>query len=264
MNGSTELRAANSDVYARIWNSDITKRLLELESKGWKVPPAMKAHGIEATRVATIDDCGPYTLVKPGDQISPSGLYASDRDLFAFMIHPERQIDAGGGRSLFRGFFTWNSETGAKSFGVQTFLFDFVCFNHNVWGAEQVTEIRVRHIGQRVYDKLGDAFEIHVRRILDRSATDDEARIMRARQYIIAPTKDELLDKLFGMRSLAIPRKSLEAAYQIADEHSDAYGDPKSAWAMTQGLTEVSQQLHYVSDRVALDRAAGKVMEMSF
>lgn len=263
VNGSIELRAALSDSYTRVWNSEITSRLRDLGERGWRVPPAMPApiDGV-ATRIATEADCGAYTLVKPGDAISPSGLYSSDRDLFAFLIHPDRVVQAGGGRALFRGFFCWNSEVGDKSFGIQTFLFDYVCFNHNVWGAENLAEVRVRHVG-RAYDRSLDAFKVELRKYEDASVGDDELRIARARRYVIAQTKDEVLDTLFGRKQLGLSRTLLDAAYDAAAK-VDAYGDPRTAWGISQGLTEVSQLSAHADARVAIDRAAGKIVEMAF
>ena len=263
-NGGVQLRAATSEKYTRIWNSLITAKLGELAEYGWKVPPAMPApvSGV-GTRIATTEDCGEYTLVQPGQSISPSGLYASDRDMFAFMIHPDRVVDAGGGRKLFRGFFVRNSEVGDMAFALQCFLFDFVCFNHNVWGAEQVTEMRVRHIGHAV-DSMQYGFQVELRKYLDRAASEDELQIAQARRFIIAATPEAVIDKLFSIRTLGVPRKTLELAQARAIENSDAYGDPKSAWGMAQGLTEVSQGASYTSERVNLDRAAGRIVEMSF
>lgn len=265
VNGAMELRAANSESYGRIWNEEIASRLLALESQGWKVPPAMPApvDGVQ-TRIATADDCGEYTLVQPGQAISPSGLYASDRDMFAFLIHPDRVINAGGGRSLFRGFFCWNSEVGDKSFGIQTFLFDYICYNHNVWGAEQITEVRLRHVGQAVTGRMERAFQVEVSKFMDASAIDAEHRIKNARLFRLGGTKDEVLDSLFSMKAIGLPRKTLTAGYEAAEARVEAYGDPRCAWAMSQGLTEVSQASRYASERVAVDRAAGRVMELSF
>ena len=44
-----------------------------------------------------------------------------------------------------RGFFVWNSEVGKKTLGAGFFLFDYVCCNRIIWGADQYTEVRIRH-----------------------------------------------------------------------------------------------------------------------
>jgi hypothetical protein len=262
-NGALELRAAVTEAYERIWNADITGRLRDLGNQGWKVPPAMKApiDGI-ATRRATEADCGEYTLVKAGDVISPSGLYASDRDLFAFMIHPERVVRSGN-RQLFRGFFVWNSEVGDKSFGISTFLFDYVCFNHNVWGSERLADLRIRHVGDASV-RWTNEVTVELKKYAEQSASDDEARIVACRNYKIAGTKAEVIDKLFGSKALGLSRNLIESAYSVAEANTDAYGDSNSAWAIGNGLTEVSQKQPYAEARVRVDRAAGKVYNMAF
>ena len=40
--------------------------------------------------------------------------------------------------------------------------------------------------------------------------------------------------------------------------------DPRTAWGMAQGATRLSQQEINADHRVALDRAAGKVLEVAF
>ena len=77
-------------------------------------------------------------------------LYASDRDMFVFLADEDRRIEIPNRRdgkpgSLARGFFVWNSKVGNTTLGAGFFLFDYVCSNRYVWGADQYTEIRIRH-----------------------------------------------------------------------------------------------------------------------
>ena len=53
-------------------------------------------------------------------------LYASDRDVFLFLVDDLNPIEAGllpdGSPDLyFRGFYCWNSEVGAKTLGIASF-----------------------------------------------------------------------------------------------------------------------------------------------
>ena len=120
--------------YDRIWNVDITKRLFRMQDMGWMVPPARPAFPNQpGSRPATEADCikqpGFWGEVKPGDIIAPAGLYASDRDMFAFFVNPQRELRAGGSQ-LFRGVFISNSEVGDKSFRITKFLMNAICGNH--------------------------------------------------------------------------------------------------------------------------------------
>jgi Domain of unknown function (DUF932) len=77
-------------------------------------------------------------------------LYASDRDMFVFLADEENRIElpnrrAGRMGSFARGFFVGNSEVGKSSLFAGFFLFDYVCCNRIIWGADQYTEVRIRH-----------------------------------------------------------------------------------------------------------------------
>lgn len=237
--GELTARAILSEQYTRIWNCDVTQRLVELEQRGpWQPAPA----AFDGSR----------------------GLYLGDRDMFGFMVDNNRRIfetDKGGGLS--RGFFCWNSEVGAASFGVMTFLYEYVCGNHRVWGTSDVREIRIRHVGaadQTAFHKLA----VELRRYAESSAADDEAKVIAARNYQIAATKDEVLDTVFGLRIPQLSMKTIEAGYDLAEQRVDWYGSPRTAWGLAGGITEIARDLPNASERVALDRAATKIMEIAF
>lgn len=236
-NGGLTLQAATSTKYTRIWNDDITRRLLRLPRE-WQPAPA----AFDGSR----------------------GLYASDHDLFAFMVDNDRRIferDANGG--LGRGFFVTNSMVGAASFAVTTFMFEYVCGNHRVWGASGVQELRIRHIGnadERAFAELS----VELTRYADASAADDEAKVSVMRRTLLGATKDEVLDKVFGLRIPDLSRRLIGEAYDKAVERVDWYGAPNSVWGLTGGLTEIARDLPHADERVKLDRAAGKVMAITF
>jgi hypothetical protein len=109
----TTLRAATSLTYGRIWDSEV----IEMVEK-----------------IVQYTD-GRFFNPKEWSG-TPSGLYASDRDVFLFLIDGGSLVDGGSERDqLYRGFFTWNSEVGSATFGLTTFLFRAVCGNHLIWGA---------------------------------------------------------------------------------------------------------------------------------
>src|SRR6185436_12730248 len=193
----------------RIWNRDLTERLRELPETGWRVPPARPAQGDDPqARPATASDIlddrkgGGGLSINLGDMIAPAGLYASDRDMFGLMM----------------------------------FLYAHVCGNHIVWGAADVREVRIRHVGSanrrawwEIRRTLSEAVE--------RSAEEEERRIRTAQSYRLAGTKEELLDTIFKFRWNAASRKTLELAYQTAERFTDRYGDPRTAWGFANGLT---------------------------
>ena len=98
-NGDMLVRCFTSAKYQRIWNYEVSNQLQGLQEFGWRVPPARPA-GLdnERTRIATEADClvdrkfGSLS-VKPGDTIAPAGLYASDRDMFVFMVNENAMLE---------------------------------------------------------------------------------------------------------------------------------------------------------------------------
>ena len=269
-NGNLLLRACTSLKYKRIWNADIVRRLLDVIPAGWQVPPARPA-GVEGERVrlATEQDVlrnkkGGLSI-KVGDKIAPAGLYASDHDMFAFMVNEDNLVNDGAGHGLGRGFFMWNSEVGASSFGLMTFLYDAICGNHIVWGAKEVGEIKIRHIGT-ADNKAFSSIRVEMIKYANDSVSDLEAKIKKARSIELGATKDEAIDNLFaklGRAKVALSRTDLREAYDTA-EKVGRYGSPRSVWGFVNGLTENSQKLPYADARVVMDRAAGKLMEIEF
>ena len=269
-NGSLLVRAFTSDEYSRIWNWEVCQRLLGLQEAGWKVPPARPAYpGQPGTRKATVRDClrlkSSGLSVKVGDEIAPAGLYASDHDMFVFMVNEEHRIEDGSPGGLGRGFFVSNSEVGEAAFKIKKFLYRYVCGNHIVWDVKGVEEIKVRHVG-RNNQRYGTTMAYELRKYMDSSAANDEQRIKAAKGFIVGDTKDEVLDKLFGMKIL--PRKTLEMAYELAVQDADAGNgsSPRTAYGMVQGVTALSQSVSngYADKRVDMDVAAGKILQMAF
>jgi hypothetical protein len=188
-----------------------------------------------------------------------AALYASDHDMFAFIMDPEKVIVDPTGNALRRGFIAGNSEVGAGSLWFLSFLFRDLCGNHIIWGAEGVVEVRLRHVGS-IASRWAGAFA-KIRSYMDGAGSLDEAR-MREMTVQIAGTKAEVLDKLFGIKSLGLSRKALEASYDAVRPDED--GDPRTVWGMAQGITRESQAQPFAEDRHAMDRAAGRLMQIAF
>ena len=238
-NGSLLLRAFTSDKYARIWNYEVAGRLLDLESRGWE--PAM-----------------PDIRKSMGDF---PAIYASDHDMFAFLRNRQAVIrESGNPDGLQRGVIVENSEVGASALKLTRFLYREMCGNHIIWGASQVLEISVRHVGDARYRWQG--YEYALKRYAESSVSDEEAKITSAKTRILGDSKEQVLDRLFGMRALNLSRKVIEAGYDANKPELD--GQPNTVWGMVQGLTRHSQTVPYADQRTTIDKAAGKVMELVF
>lgn len=233
LNGGYLLRALTSDKYARIWNWEVAERLLSLEAQGWE--PAKPDIRVQDDRLP---------------------LYASDHDMFVFMRSTEVGIkEPGNPDGLRRGVIVANSEVGAKTLLMLRFLYRAMCGNHIIWGAEGVTELKLRHVGN-VRDRM-HLWDAEIRKYLDSSASQDEAMVAAAQRKVIAGTKDEVLDAIFGKRT-GLSRKVIEAGYDAVNPDQD--GDPNSVWGVVQGLTRYSQTTPYADERTQIDTLAGKLL----
>lgn len=236
--GALTLRAINGLNYGRIWDHEITERLLDLKADGWHEAPA----AFDGSR----------------------GQYRGDRSMFSFMVDSDRRIfERAPGGGLSRGFFAWNSEVGGGTFGGMRFAYNYVCGNHYVWGASDISEFRVRHVGNAAERGWSD-WHIALKAYHDSSAETEEMEIARAMQFQIGATKKEVLDAIFGLKVPALSRKVIGEALEIADRREDWYGNPLSAWGVASGLTEIARDYVYADAKVELERGAGKVIEMAF
>jgi hypothetical protein len=241
-NGNLVLRAATSEKYSRIWNYEVVERLIGV-SQRYNLTPAK-------------------STFRTFDSDENPALYASDHDMFAFLMSMERQITGPLGESLFRGIITVNSEVGASSLKILSFMFREICGNHIIWGAEQIAEVRLVHRGD-IRERWNEA-TAQVKRYFDGAASLDEARFATT-MVQIGGTKDEVLDRIFGLRK-SLPqgtsRKLLEAGYDAVVPDED--GSPKTVWGLAQGLTRYSQTIGYADERQMVDRVAGKVLDLVF
>jgi len=242
-NGGLLCRAITSDRYSRIWNWEVFERLSRLHDLGWE--PA-------TPDVNDYDD--------PNDK-RRFAIYASDHDMFVFLRTLNAKIAGGiGGEPLYRGCIVENSEVGAAALKLTRFYYDRMCGNHIIWNASKVVDLSLRHVGH-IRDQWF-RWSVELRRYAQETGDDDALKIATAKTVQIAATKEEVLDKLFGIRSLQISRKALEAGYEAVKPAED--GDPRTVWGMVQGITRHSQTMPYADKRNDLDRAAGRLMAVNF
>lgn len=265
------LRASLSEEFGAVKSSELALRAQDLIDRGWSIPPARPSGvGDPRVRLATQEDVSAYAHRSPlainvGDPIAPAGVYASDRDMFLIMQDESRPVHnpADPSRPLFRGLMLWNSDVGARSFGMCAFLYDLICGNHIVWGAQNVIEFRTYHRGsdaeRRAFSRLATvAMEYSAS-----SAQDLETAIVGAQQRLIAPTFEEIPEIITAKKQLSpiLSKRIIRDAVEVA-ANSGRYGDPRSPWGVAQGLTELSQRLPNTNDRHEIDRAAGKILDL--
>lgn len=260
------LRSMTGIGYSRIWNADIASKLMDLsQNHGWRVPPALPARpGQKGTRKATAEDVIQLSKaglgIAEGDDIAPAGLYASDHDMFAFLVNEENRIDDGSEGGLGRGFFLRNSETGAGSLWISRFMYRFVCGNHIVWGASNIEEISIRHVGA-ADSRFGEEVIVALKKYADASGSKDRDLVLRAKSAILGANAQDVISKLLGLRVAGLSASTIESAYNSTRAYDGVDGDPNTAWGIAQGLTRISQESRFADQRIVLDRAAGRLLE---
>lgn len=286
-NGELLVRSFNSDKYSRIWNHELLRRMLDFGQFGWKTPVPfengtlgwnpciyckgndMKIVERDGKRMHSTDghNFGDTDFVECLNQPQPT-IYVSDHDMFVFMVNNNFRVnEPGNPAGLGRGFFVENSEVGASKLRISTFLYRDMCSNHLIWGAKDLTEIALRHVGN-VADRVGgimDGLEVTLTRYANESVSDLEAQIKLAKTTLIAADKDKVLDKLFEkLKGSKITRNQLDRAYDSAEKNAETDGNPRSVWGMAQGITRISQEEKFADVRMGMDRAAGRLVDMAF
>ena len=250
--GRSELRAVTGPDYGRIWDHELVAAVMKIAGNGtgdtrWKVPGVL--------------DWGAMTYNPHVDVTSDTTtLYASDRDVFLFLVDDLHPIEAGrlpnGEPDLyFRGFYTWNSEVGSKSLGIATFYLRAVCQNRNLWGVENFQEINIRHskfAANRFAHEAAPALE-HFAQSSPRSFIDG---IAAARTKIVA-RKDEDRETFLRKEGFSKAETGKIIATVLAEEGHP----PASVYDFVQGITAIARSRPHQDGRLDLESKARKLME---
>lgn len=250
-NGDNELLAATGPNYGRVWNADFVAAMVDRFGDGvtgdWRVPGEFGKR-VDVTKENTT-------------------LYASDRDFFVFLADEEHRITIPNRRdgqpgSLARGFFVWNSEVGKCTLGVGTFLFDYVCGNRIVWGAEGYTEIKIRHTSG-----APDRFLEEVVPVLDsmrlESARPIERTILAAQSAVIGAGKSQE-DKQADVDAFLAKRFGKRLVGQLQAVHLAEEGRPvETLWDAATAATAYARGIKHTDARVEIEKAAGEVLSLA-
>ena len=251
------LQAVTSTTYGRIWDADVVagaKRLVE-RSGGRFYNPKAYGHRDGATPdgFKTLD-----SSVK-----KPSGLYASDRDCFLFMIDGGSILDVGPRAQLNRGFILWNSEVGSRTFGLMTFLFNTCCGNHMIFGAKEVNQLIIRHTanGPARFDSEATPALLAY---CNESARPLEAQVRKAQETLIAPVRATKPEELFVQvndfagKYAKFTKGEIRSGIDFAKAEE---GDCRTVWQLVQGLTAYARGFDWIDARVDLESRAGRLMQ---
>lgn len=236
-NGTSTVRALTSESYGRIWDIDVVRAVENLcgQNPSWHNPPAYKRN-------------------KEKMEVENAGLYASDRDVFMFLVDEDHQIEVGNER-LSRGFFIWNSEVGKSSFGLTTFLYRYVCGNHIVWGAQDINEVRIRHTVNAPSRAFAEILPV-LKNYIESSTTHETQTIRKAMEYRPARNKDGMIGWL---QKNGFTKAVSENAFDYAVREE---GNGTTLWNIVQGLSALARDKTHIDARVDLERQAGRLLSM--
>ncbi|WP_276912639.1 DUF932 domain-containing protein [Hyphomonas atlantica] len=250
--GRTELRAVTGPDYGRIYDHELVAAVQKIAGNGtgdtrWKVPGTLDwSSGVYNPMVDITKDT--------------TTLYASDRDVFLFLVDDMNPIEAGklpdGSPDLyFRGFYCWNSEVGAKTLGIASFYLRAVCQNRNLWGVEDFQEISIRH-SKYAANRFAHEAAPALTRFADSSPRPFVEGIRAARERIVARSDDDRTDFL-RKRGFSKAETARIVETVLAEEGRP----PESVFDFVQGITAVARSKPQQDARLEMEGKAKKLLE---
>ena len=239
---AVSLAAVNGPDYGVVWNSDIAETMVAEFGDGvsghWRIPGEF-GRRVEPTKANTT-------------------LYASDRDMWAFLADEDRRIECpnrrdGSTGSLARGFYVANSEVGSSTLILGMFLFDYVCANRIIWGAEGFKEIRIRHTAGAPHRWIEEIKPI-LRQYAEAAPGNVENTIKAAQAARIKGDVETFLANRFGKSAV----NAIVAAHE-REEHKPI----ATIWDAITGATAYAKALTHTDSRVKIERTAGELLALA-
>jgi hypothetical protein len=253
--GRLELRAVTGPEYGRIYDHELVSAVQRIAG-----------NGIGDTRLKV-----PGTLDWSSMRYNPhvdvtqdtTTLYASDRDVFLFLVDDTHPIEAGrladGSPDLyFRGFYCWNSEVGSKTLGIASFYLRAVCQNRNLWGVEGFEEITIRHSKY-----AANRFALQAAPALERFALSSPEQFMAgiaaAREHIVARTDEDRVDFL-KKQGFSKPETGRIIDTVLREEGRP----PESIFDFVQGITALARSREHQDGRLELEQRAKRILDKAW
>jgi len=250
--GSEELYAATGPDYGRIPDYEVVEAVRQVAGSGrgemrWKIP------GVLDWSTNLYDPNAPVTK-------DSTTLYASDRDVFMFLVDDRNPIEIGKLKSgepdlIFRGFFVQNSEVGSRSLKLAAFYLRGVCMNRNLWGVEGFQEIRIAHT-RLAPDRWLQQAQPALKAYADGSQQKLIDGVKAAKEAKVATNQEE------AVAFLTARKFSLSRAKAILEQGEKEEGTPpRSAWDMAQAITANARAMLNTDDRLAQEIVAGTILD---
>lgn len=234
-NDTREMRAMTSKDYGRIWDLQVVDAVMQLNAAQdgiWHIPAAS---------------------YRAKDPKRATTLYASDRDVFIFLVDDQHPVEHGN-TTLFRGFYVWNSEVGHRVFGISAFLYEYVCDNRNIWGVQNQVTVKFKHTQyapERFLTEAGPALNSYQHA----SVAPLIASLKKAKAFPVGANDQEVLEWIMGRgftKTVAqrIQRKALE-------EH----GQCENLWDVVWGGTAMAREMVHTDSRIDAEAKVSQLMD---
>ena len=249
---SDQLLAATGLDYGRIYDREVVDAVMNVAGNGtgdtrWKVP-------------GTLDWRTQY--YDPNAPITPdtTTLYASDRDVFIFLVDDRNPIEVGKLPSgnpdlMFRGFYVSNSEVGSGALKLAAFYLRAICCNRLMWGVEGFEELSMRH-SKYAPDRFLDEARPALKSFADGSSSKLLEGVAKAKAAKLVEQDDEAVEFLMN-RSFS-RKRALEVMEAVEREEGTK---ARTVWDFAQGITAVARGVSNADDRVGLELEARKILD---
>ncbi len=234
-----DMRGLNSTTYARIWDEEVIEAVERVNQKGrWQIPAAN--FGVRQSNEAPT---------------ATTALSISDRDMYMFLVDPNTEFKVKD-EILQRGFIVKNSEVGASSVRLTTFLYREYCDNRTIFGMTNEDEVRVRHFGY-ARDRFNNKWLEFLEDYANGSAHETAAVIKKALEFE-APVHTEKGWEGW-LCNHGFTQGQAQDAIRIAECEE---GQACSLWDIIQGLTASARELPHNDQRVELETRAGQLLRI--
>lgn len=247
-----ELLAATGPDYGRIYDRDVVASVQQVAGNGtgdsrWKVPGRLDWSTM---------------LYDPKHPVGPdtTTLFASDRDVFVFLVDDLNPIEVGrlptGEPDLmFRGFYITNSEVGNGALKLCAFYLRAICCNRIMWGVEGFQELSMRH-SKYAPDRFIEEARPALKSFADGSVTRLVEGVQRAKAAKVAADKDEAIDFLTA-RDFS-RKRALDVLEAVEREEKRP---ARTVWDFAQGITAIARDVPNNDARVDLENQARRLLD---
>jgi hypothetical protein len=250
------MRAVTGPNYGWIKDADVADAVMQIAGNGtgdqrWKIPGQINWSN------STYDPFHPVTL-------DSTTLYASDRDLFIFLVDDTHPIQVGTLKDgspdyMFRGFFISNSEVGAGACKLAAFYLRGICQNRMLWGVERFEELSIRHTSQAPARFIEEARPALLS-LANGSEKSLKEGVAKAKEAVIAKDEADALEFLRNRGFSAKRAKAIAALDAEAGAEREKGDFPRTVWDMSQSITAYARAIPNNDDRIAIEQVAGKIL----